>query len=65
MPPPDYAPAQETVHKITIEKVLEVLMDELRSIIKKDITRRMIEGSAFKAFEDWWHCQEQKTKVGF
>lgn len=38
-------------------------MDELKSIIKKDITRRMIEGTAFKAFEDWWDCQEKKEKV--
>lgn len=65
VPPPHYAPVPEILHKVTIEKVLEVLMEELRSIIKKDITRRMIEGVAFKAFEDWWDCQEQKTKVGF
>lgn len=63
MPPPDYLLVQENPHKITVEKVLEVIMDELKSIIKKDITRRMIEGGAFKAFEDWWNCQEKKTKV--
>lgn len=54
---------RENPHKLTVEKVLEVIMDELRSIIKKDITRRMIEGIAFKAFEDWWDCQEKKTRV--
>lgn len=48
-----------------MEKVLEVIVDELKSIIKKDITRRMIEGVAFKAFEDWWDCQEKKTKVSY
>ncbi|KAI3372377.1 hypothetical protein L3Q82_022872, partial [Scortum barcoo] len=63
MPPPDYPLVRENPHKITVEKVLEVLMDELKSIIKKDITRRMIEGVAFKAFEDWWNCQEKKTKI--
>ncbi|XP_047448790.1 histone-lysine N-methyltransferase SETD1B-A-like [Mugil cephalus] len=63
VPPPGYPPVQENPHKITAEKVLEVLMDELKSVIKKDITRRMIEGVAFKAFEDWWDCQEKKTKV--
>ncbi|KAM4576993.1 histone-lysine N-methyltransferase SETD1B-A-like isoform 1-T1 [Odontesthes bonariensis] len=63
VPPPAYPPAQENPHKITAEKVLEVLMDELKSIVKKDITRRMIEGVAFKAFEDWWDCHEKKTKV--
>ncbi|XP_071340239.1 histone-lysine N-methyltransferase SETD1B-A-like [Trachinotus anak] len=63
VPPPDYTPVREDPHKVTAEKVLEVLMDELKSIIKKDITRRMIEGVAFKAFEDWWDCQEKKTKI--
>ncbi|KAM7416241.1 hypothetical protein PAMA_018355 [Pampus argenteus] len=63
VPPPDFLPVRENPHKVTVEKVLEVIMDELRSIIKKDITRRMIEGVAFKAFEDWWDCQEKTTKV--
>ncbi|XP_036000431.1 histone-lysine N-methyltransferase SETD1B-A [Fundulus heteroclitus] len=60
VPPPDYTPAQENRYKITVEKVLEILVEELKSIIRKDITRRTIEGVAFKAFEDWWHCQEKK-----
>ncbi|XP_035513613.1 histone-lysine N-methyltransferase SETD1B-A-like [Morone saxatilis] len=63
VPPPDYQLVKENPHKITIEKVLEVIVDELKSIVKKDITRRMIEGIAFKAFEDWWDCQEKKTKI--
>ncbi|XP_032433451.1 histone-lysine N-methyltransferase SETD1B-A-like [Xiphophorus hellerii] len=60
VPPPNYSPAQEHRHKITVEKVLDILMDELKSIIRKDITRRTIEGVAFRAFEDWWDCQEKK-----
>lgn len=56
-------PVRVNPHKVTIEKVLDILMDELKSIIKKDITRRMIEGVAFKAFEDWWCSQEKKMKV--
>eukprot|EP00064_Thunnus_orientalis_P006597 superscaffoldBa00000694_g6615 len=63
VPPPDYSLVRENPHKVTVEKVLEVIVDELKSIIKKDIIRRMIEGVAFKAFEDWWDCQEKKTKV--
>ena len=54
---------REDPHKLTVDKVLEVLMDELKSIIKKDITRKMIEGVSFKAFEEWWDSQEKKTKV--
>lgn len=65
MPPPDFpTPVRENPHKVTIEKVLDVIVDELKSIIKKDMMRRMIEGVAFKAFEDWWDCQK-KTKVIF
>ncbi|XP_042343720.1 histone-lysine N-methyltransferase SETD1B-A-like [Plectropomus leopardus] len=63
VPPPDYPLVWENPHKVTVEKVLEVIMDELKSIIKKDITRRMVEGIAFKAFEDWWDCQEKTTKI--
>ncbi|XP_053276268.1 histone-lysine N-methyltransferase SETD1B-A [Pleuronectes platessa] len=63
VPPPDYLLVREDPHKLTVEKVLEVLMDELKSIIKKDITRKMIEGVSFKAFEEWWDSQEKKTKV--
>ncbi|XP_029960005.1 histone-lysine N-methyltransferase SETD1B-like [Salarias fasciatus] len=63
VPPPDYVPVQENPHRLTADKVLEVLMNELKLIIKKDITRRMIEGVAFKAFEDWWDCQERRAKV--
>uniref|UniRef100_UPI003AACB00A histone-lysine N-methyltransferase SETD1B-A-like n=1 Tax=Centroberyx gerrardi TaxID=166262 RepID=UPI003AACB00A len=63
VPPPGYEPVRENPHKVTVEKVLGVIMEELKSIIKKDITRRMIEGVAFKAFEEWWDCQERKAKV--
>ncbi|KAM6931412.1 histone-lysine N-methyltransferase SETD1B-A-like [Xenentodon cancila] len=63
VPPPDYPSAQGNPHRITIENVLEILMDELKSIIKKDIIRRMIEGVAFKAYEVWWDRQEKKAKV--
>lgn len=51
-------------HKVTVEKALEAIMDELKAIIRKDITRRMVEGIAFKVFEEWWECQEKKSKVG-
>lgn len=63
VPPPGYVPVKEDSHKVTVEKVLVVLMEELKSIIKKDITRRMVEGVAFKAFDEWWDSQRQKAKV--
>lgn len=63
VPPPNFPVVRENPHKLTIEKVLQVIIDELKVIIKKDITRRMIEGIAFKKFEDWWECEDMKTKV--
>ncbi|XP_061763255.1 histone-lysine N-methyltransferase SETD1B-A-like [Nerophis ophidion] len=62
LPPPDYPHMTDNLQKVTVEKVLDVLVEELKSILKKDITRRMIEGVAFKAFEYWWDNQEKKTK---
>ncbi|XP_049619603.1 histone-lysine N-methyltransferase SETD1B-A-like [Syngnathus scovelli] len=62
VPPPDYSLMRENPHKLTVEKVLDVVMDELKSIIKRDLTRRMIEGVAFKVFEVWWDNQEKKKQ---
>ncbi|KAJ3603641.1 hypothetical protein NHX12_028386 [Muraenolepis orangiensis] len=63
MPPPGYMPPREDPHTVTVEKVLELFMENLCSVIKKDITRRMVEGVAFKAFDQWWDDQEQKSKM--
>ncbi|XP_061527388.1 LOW QUALITY PROTEIN: histone-lysine N-methyltransferase SETD1B-A-like [Phycodurus eques] len=57
------APAPRNPDEVTLEKVFEVLMGELKTIIKRDIARRTIEGVAFKAFEDWWDDQEKRAKV--
>lgn len=65
VPPPGYMPTRVDPHTRTVEKVLEVFLEELRSIFWKDITRKMVEGVAFKAFDKWWDDQEQKSKVGF
>ncbi|XP_068594585.1 histone-lysine N-methyltransferase SETD1B-A-like [Brachionichthys hirsutus] len=62
-PNSDFLPAREKPHEVTVEKVLEAIMDELKMMMRKDITRRMVEGTAFRAFEDWWDRQEKKTKV--
>lgn len=63
VPPPNFQILKDNLHKVTIEKVSQVIIDELKVIIKKDITRRMIEGTAFKMFEEWWKCQDMKSKV--
>ncbi|KAG7490234.1 histone-lysine N-methyltransferase SETD1B-A-like [Solea senegalensis] len=61
-PPPPPPPLHDP-HKVTVEKVLEVVTDELKSIIKKDIVRRMIEGVSFRVFEEWWDGQEKKQQM--
>ena len=39
-------------------------MKELQVILKKDLSRKMVEGIAFSRFEAWWNEQERKHKVG-
>lgn len=65
VPPPGYLPLQEDPHKATVEKVLAVITEELKSIVKRDINRKMVEGVAFRAFDEWWDGQEQKAKVSY
>uniref|UniRef100_A0AAY5L8V4 RRM domain-containing protein n=1 Tax=Esox lucius TaxID=8010 RepID=A0AAY5L8V4_ESOLU len=62
VPPPGYRPLLEDPRKATVEKVLAVVTVELKSIVKKDINRKIIEGIAFRAFDEWWNSQEQKAK---
>lgn len=43
---------------------LNAFLKELKSVMQKDLCKRMVEVSAFKAFEAWWDAEEQKFKVG-
>ncbi|KAJ7994125.1 hypothetical protein DPEC_G00262670 [Dallia pectoralis] len=63
VPPPGYRPQQEHPCKATVDKVLAVVTAELKAIVKKDVSRKIIEGIAFRAFDDWWNRQEQKAKT--
>ncbi|XP_078681941.1 histone-lysine N-methyltransferase SETD1B-like isoform X2 [Branchiostoma floridae x Branchiostoma belcheri] len=65
VPPPGYVPPAEKVdpHKATIDGVMERVVWELKEIMRKDLNRKMVESSAFKAFEAWWDMEEEKTKV--
>ncbi|XP_034025318.1 histone-lysine N-methyltransferase SETD1B-A-like [Thalassophryne amazonica] len=63
VPPPDSPCVRDNPHKVTIKKVFKAIMDELKSIVTRDIMRRIIEGVAFKSFEAWWDYHENKTKV--
>ncbi|XP_018645226.1 mixed-lineage leukemia protein, mll, putative [Schistosoma mansoni] len=45
-----------------IDDVHMVFVDELRGIIHRDITRKLVEGQAFKLFSDWWDSKEQDCR---
>ena len=49
-------------HDPTINSVLDKVIDELKTILKMDFQKRMIEGTAFKTFETWWDDQERLYK---
>ncbi|XP_076845195.1 histone-lysine N-methyltransferase SETD1B-A [Brachyhypopomus gauderio] len=63
VPPPGYTPAHQPLHKATLEGVLAAVAEELRAIVKKDILRRMVEGVAFSAFDQWWDEKVHSAKV--
>ncbi|KAF5897852.1 histone-lysine N-methyltransferase SETD1B-A-like, partial [Clarias magur] len=63
VPPPGYLPVSESVHKATVDGVLAAVAAELRVIVKKDIHRRIVEGVAFAAFDQWWEEKEHSAKV--
>lgn len=61
----DFA-AKEEEHK-KIDKqfvyVLNQFVSDLKAVMQKDLCKKMVENSAFKAFESWWDAEEQKSKV--
>lgn len=44
------------------EAVLAKVVSELKEIIKRDISKKMIEHAAFKIYENWWDEQEKNSK---
>ena len=42
--------------------ILEKIVNELKEIIKRDISKKMIENAAFRMFDKWWDEQENKRK---
>lgn len=49
----------------TFTTVLDKFVKELKTIMQKDLCKKMVENSAFKAFEAWWDGEVLKSKVGF
>lgn len=56
-PPPD-------PHMPTIQRVLACIVHEMKQVMKKDISKKMVEATAFKRFEQWWDEHLQQEKVG-
>ncbi|XP_068166943.1 histone-lysine N-methyltransferase SETD1B-A-like [Antennarius striatus] len=63
MPPPAPLPLGGDPHQVMVDRVLEAIRDQLKAAVRKDVARRVIEGTAFRVFEAWWDRQEQRAKV--
>ncbi|CAH2295841.1 histone-lysine N-methyltransferase SETD1B [Pelobates cultripes] len=62
VPPPGYEPKKEDPHKATVDGVLQVIVKELKAIMKRDLNRKMVEMVAFRAFDEWWEKKERLAK---
>ncbi|XP_029106167.1 histone-lysine N-methyltransferase SETD1A isoform X2 [Scleropages formosus] len=49
-------------HEATVRLVLAALIQEMRSIVQRDLTRKMVENIAFGTFDEWWERKERKAK---
>lgn len=58
----DYDAEAEYVTQM-FSHVLGEFVTELKSIMQRDLCKKMVETSAFKYFEKWWDQQEQLHKV--
>lgn len=43
--------------------VIKIVVAELKSIIQKDINKKMIESTAFQIYENWWDESEKQFKL--
>lgn len=55
-------PGQNDELKQNIKKVTNIILEELKQILKRDVNKRMIEMTAFKNFEVWWDEQTAKAR---
>ncbi|XP_075034169.1 histone-lysine N-methyltransferase SETD1B [Mixophyes fleayi] len=62
VPPPGYEHKKEDPHKATVDGVLQVIVKELKAIMKRDLNKKMVEVVAFRAFDEWWDKKERLAK---
>ncbi|XP_028671387.2 histone-lysine N-methyltransferase SETD1A isoform X1 [Erpetoichthys calabaricus] len=55
-------PTQRDPHEATVAAVLSSLIQEMKSIMQRDLNRKMIENIAFGTFDEWWERKERKAK---
>ncbi|KAG2463660.1 SET1A methyltransferase, partial [Polypterus senegalus] len=55
-------PTQRDPHESTVAGVLSSLIQEMKSIMQRDLNRKMIENIAFGTFDEWWERKERKAK---
>lgn len=48
--------------KCLMDNVIKIVERELKSILKKDINKKLCESYAFLLFDKWWSEQETKYK---
>ncbi|XP_064164008.1 histone-lysine N-methyltransferase SETD1B-A isoform X2 [Anguilla rostrata] len=63
VPPPGYEPQKDDPHRATVDAVLGVIVKELKAIMKRDLSRKMVEGVAFRTFDEWWDRKERLAKA--
>ncbi|XP_053704245.1 histone-lysine N-methyltransferase SETD1B-A isoform X5 [Synchiropus splendidus] len=63
VPPPGYDTKKDDPHKATVDGVLQVIVQELKAIMKRDLNRKMVEVVAFRAFDEWWEKKEHSAKA--
>ncbi|KAJ8402648.1 hypothetical protein AAFF_G00367310 [Aldrovandia affinis] len=49
-------------HEATVQMVLATLIQEMKSIMQRDLNRKMVENIAFGTFDEWWERKERKAK---
>ncbi|VDP89318.1 unnamed protein product [Echinostoma caproni] len=45
------------------QDLFTLFVDELKEIMHRDVTRRIVEGKAFKIFSSWWDSTEEPLKT--
>ncbi|XP_070571460.1 histone-lysine N-methyltransferase SETD1B-like isoform X2 [Ptychodera flava] len=62
VPPPGYTEVKKDPNQEVVNSVLQKVVEGLKQIMNKDLCKKMVESSAFKALETWWDKNEEQAK---